>query len=86
MDVGKHQSKEEPPRGPVFGDQKPKNSKKGTNSVDAMTSAFTHMANTLATALSPPEKAQTPTEPPLTYHIQKLEFHQAEGLSFRRNF
>ena len=65
LDVGKHQSKEEPPRGPIWGDQKTtKNTKKGTDSVDAMASAFTHMANTVATALSPPEKAQTPTKPP----------------------
>ena len=39
------------------------------DSVDAMASAFIHMANTVATALSPSEKAQTPTKPPSTHHI-----------------
>ena len=32
LDIGKHQSKEDPPRGPIWGEQKPTKSKKGTNS------------------------------------------------------
>ena len=75
LDVGKHQSKEDPPRGPIWGEQKPtKNTKKSTDSVDTMASAFTHMANTVVSALStaPPVhvKANTPTKPPHLCHSE----------------
>ena len=73
LDVGKHQSKEDPPRGPIWGERKPTKSKKGTDSVDTMASAFTHnMANTVVSALSttPPVKANTPTKPPHLCHSE----------------
>lgn len=72
LDIGKHQSKEEPPRGPIWGDQKPtKNAKKDTDcSVDRMASAFTHMANTIASAIIPSVKANTPTKSPHLSHSE----------------
>ena len=71
-DVGKHQSKEEPPRGPIWGDQKPeKTAKKNTDSsVDKMASAFTNMANTVASAISPSVKRDTPTKLPRLSHSE----------------
>ena len=47
LDVGKHQSKEEPPCGPIWGNQRPANNRKkdADSSVDKMASAFTHMAH-----------------------------------------
>ena len=64
LDVGKHKSKEEPPCGPIWGNQKAKSSKKENGGVDATASAFTHMAKSVASAFSQPDnqKAHTPTK------------------------
>ena len=51
LDVNKHTSKETPPLGPIWNSAQKKSSK--TSSVDAMATAFTHMANSVATAFSP---------------------------------
>ena len=69
---GKHRSKEEPPRGPIWGNQKPtKNTKKDADSsVDKMASAFTHMAHTVVSAINPSVKEILPTNVPI-YLIQK---------------
>ena len=58
LDVGRHKNKEEPPLGPIWGNKKPKKSSEG---IQAMTSAFTHMANTVASAFNtePEKKAAT---------------------------
>ena len=63
LDVGRHKSKEEPPLGPIWGGQKPKKTSEG--GVQAMTSAFTHMANSVASAFSGLEgKAATSVSTP----------------------
>ena len=62
LDVGRHKSKEEPPLGPIWGGQKPKRSNGG---IQAMASAFTHMANSVASAFSGPDgKATTSVSTP----------------------
>ena len=52
LDVKKHTSTDEPPPGPIWNTQKP--NKK--SSVDTMALAFTSMANSVASAFSPPTK------------------------------
>ena len=76
--MGKHQSKEEPPCGPIWGNQKPANNRKkdADSSVDKMASAFTHMAHTVASAINPPVKANTPTKSP---HLSRSEVGIAPG-------
>ena len=49
LDVGRHKSKEEPPLGPIWENKKPKKNSEG---IQAMTSAFTNMANTVASAFN----------------------------------
>ena len=61
LDVSKHESKEIPPTGPIW-NTKPRKSS-CSESVNEMASAFTSMANTVATALQPDHAAQsTPTK------------------------
>ena len=65
LDVGRYKSKEEPPLGPIWGRQKPKRSNEG--GIQAMASAFTHMANSVASAFSGPDgntttSVSTPTK------------------------
>ena len=62
LDSGKHQSKDIPPHGTIWSGERRKTGKKGTESVDVMASAFTHMANTVASAFGSPavEKGTSP--------------------------
>ena len=52
LDSGRHQSKDIPPHGTIWSRERRKIGKKGTESVDVMASAFTQMANTVASAFS----------------------------------
>ena len=56
IDLGKHESHENPPLGPIWCSEKPKTGKKTNKSVECMASAFTHMANSVASAFSTPDK------------------------------
>ena len=65
IDVKKHESRDVPPPGSIWNNtsKKPKHSK--NNEVDAMTYAFTTMANKVASAFSPrpsPSDHNTPTK------------------------
>ena len=61
LDVKKHDSKEFPPDGPIWGSKK---SKKAPGGVSEMASAFTHMANSVASAFQPSnvKEVTTPTK------------------------
>ena len=80
LDVGRHKSKEEPPHGQIWGDKKPKKSNEG---VQAMTSAFTHMANTVASAFSPDtgpkRKVETSVSTPTKVATTSLEHGISPG-------
>ena len=54
LDSGRHRSKDAPPCGTIWSSDKSKSGKKSTDCVDVMASAFTHMANTVASAFSNP--------------------------------
>lgn len=60
MDSKSHASKDEPPLGPIWNSSTSAKSKK-SGAVDEMASAFTTMANTVATAFQPANQS-TPTK------------------------
>ena len=62
LDVKRHSSKESPPAGPMWGT---KNTKSQKATVDSMATAFTEMANSVASAFSRPTSPKPVLEKPV---------------------
>ena len=79
LDSGKHLSKEEPPHGSIWGSKSMPGKKK--DSVDAMASAFTNMANTVASAFTNHPVTQKEANSPNTPRKGDSCTHRTVGVS-----